>query len=223
MFLLFNLIDLSGKYFAYSGLNTRIDQLSDGLSWAMVFLVIAVACFGKIVGCTLAGKFTGLNWRDSFSIGILMNTKGLVEIIVLNLGREAKVINDKVFTVMVVMALFTTFMTVPLISIIYPTKLYLKKESNPGHLRNPSAMRFEDHDDIESVKLKKEIESTFSNDLKILLCLPDMTSVSPMMALTQVIQTTPVDMTVNALRLIPLGERNSTVMVHSLFNLLYQN
>ncbi len=63
-------------FFAYSGLNTRIDQLSDGIAWAMVFMVIAVACFGKIIGCTAAGKLSGLSWRESLTVGILMNTKG---------------------------------------------------------------------------------------------------------------------------------------------------
>ncbi|KAI8852306.1 Sodium/hydrogen exchanger family-domain-containing protein [Chytridium lagenaria] len=107
-------------YFAYSGLNTRIDQINDLKSWGFVLLVILVACGGKIIGCTIASKFSGMNWRESFTVGILMNTKGLVEIIVLNLGLKAGIINDKIFSIFVVMAVATTVMTVPIVSVVYP-------------------------------------------------------------------------------------------------------
>ncbi|KAI8805411.1 Cation/H+ exchanger, partial [Cladochytrium replicatum] len=107
-------------YFTYSGLNTRIDQLSDGLTWAMVVLVIATAMVGKIFGCMLASKITGLTWRESWTVGFLMSTKGLVELIVLNLGLSAGVISVRVFTICVVMALVTTFVTMPVVTFIYP-------------------------------------------------------------------------------------------------------
>ncbi|KAJ3391033.1 K(+)/H(+) antiporter [Lobulomyces angularis] len=123
-------------YFAYSGINTRIDQLNSAISWAMVGLVMLTVMTGKIGGCFLASKISGYSNRESLSIGVLMNTKGLVELIVLNIGLKAGVINVEVFTVMVVMALLTTFMTVPVISLIYPQKYhrenFVQKHSEEG-------------------------------------------------------------------------------------------
>lgn len=63
-------------YFALSGLKTNIGLLNDGLAWAFVLLVVVVACAGKIFGCTFAAKYSGLNWRESWAVGILMNTSG---------------------------------------------------------------------------------------------------------------------------------------------------
>ena len=70
-------------YFALSGLNTDIGLLNDGITWAYVFAVCAVAFGGKIIGGTLAAKANKLVWRESFTIGVLMSCKGLVELIVL--------------------------------------------------------------------------------------------------------------------------------------------
>ncbi len=63
-------------YFAYSGLRTNIGLLNSGLAWLMVFLVLVTACFGKIIGCTVAARFAKLQWREALAVGILMNTKG---------------------------------------------------------------------------------------------------------------------------------------------------
>jgi hypothetical protein len=110
-------------YFAFSGLRINLFTLDSGLAWGGVFLTIAFACLGKIMGVTIAGKLLGQNWREAFTVGILMNCKGLVEIIVLNIGLDAGIIDIRVFTIMVVMALVTTFMTSPLVSLVYPTRL----------------------------------------------------------------------------------------------------
>ncbi|KAF9994884.1 K(+)/H(+) antiporter [Entomortierella chlamydospora] len=107
-------------YFALSGLKTQIGLLDNGKIWGLVVLVTFVACFGKIVGCTGAAKIQGMEWRESLAIGILMNCKGLVELIVLNIGYDAGVINAKVFVIMVVMCLVTTCMTTPMVSWLYP-------------------------------------------------------------------------------------------------------
>ncbi|KAI9490909.1 Sodium/hydrogen exchanger family-domain-containing protein, partial [Zychaea mexicana] len=107
-------------YFTLSGLKTQIGLLNSGAVWGYVFLVIFVACFGKITGCTAAAKFCGMSWRESFTVGFLMNCKGLVELIVLNIGHDAGVLNDQVFVIMVVMALVTTFMTTPVVIKLYP-------------------------------------------------------------------------------------------------------
>uniref|UniRef100_A0A915CKE2 Cation/H+ exchanger domain-containing protein n=1 Tax=Ditylenchus dipsaci TaxID=166011 RepID=A0A915CKE2_9BILA len=128
-------------YFASSGLKTKMGLLNDWTTLLFSVLVICVACAGKIIGCTLAARWTGFPWRESFSIGILMNTKGLVELIVLNIGLDAGVINERIFVVMVLMALVTTFMTSPLVAFVYPPKyqnrtvsLTKKKKSHPSGL-----------------------------------------------------------------------------------------
>ncbi|KAF9283825.1 K(+)/H(+) antiporter [Mortierella antarctica] len=107
-------------YFALSGLKTQVGLLDNGKTWGLVILVTFVACFGKIVGCTSAAKIQGMEWRESLAIGMLMNCKGLVELVVLNIGYDAGVINARVFVIMVAMCLITTCMTAPLVSWIYP-------------------------------------------------------------------------------------------------------
>ena len=83
-------------------------------------LILFVATFSKTIGAGIAAYFTGLKPRDSLVVGVLMNTRGLVELIVLNLGLSHKILNVKVFTCMVIMALFTTFLTSPIVNFIYP-------------------------------------------------------------------------------------------------------
>jgi Kef-type K+ transport system membrane component KefB len=96
-------------YFAYSGLGTQLGALADFQSIGIVLLVWLVACGGKIIGCGLAAHWSGLNRRESLTVGFLMNTKGLVELIVLNLGLRGGVINEKIFAIFVVMALMVNF------------------------------------------------------------------------------------------------------------------
>lgn len=107
-------------YFALSGLSTNLGLLNDGITWAYVVGVIAVAFVGKIVGGTLAARSCKLLWRESFTIGALMSCKGLVELIVLNIGLQAKILSQRTFTIFVVMALVTTFVTTPLVSALFP-------------------------------------------------------------------------------------------------------
>lgn len=116
-------------YFALSGLKTKIGTLDDPLSWAVVLLVVIAACLGKIIGCCLAARMTNLTWRESFTVGALMNCKGLVELIVLNLGYDSGVISDKTFAIMVIMALVTTFITVPMVTCIYPQEYQVAQQA----------------------------------------------------------------------------------------------
>ncbi|KAJ1679663.1 K(+)/H(+) antiporter, partial [Spiromyces aspiralis] len=109
-------------YFALSGLKTNLSDLNDGVTWGLLILIIFVAFIGKIIGCTLAARLNKFNWRESLTIGFLMNCKGLVELIVLNIGLDAGVINNKIFTMMVVKALVTTFVTTPVVAWLYPPK-----------------------------------------------------------------------------------------------------
>jgi nucleotide-binding universal stress UspA family protein len=114
------LVVLLPLFFAYSGVRTQIGLLSSAGAWAICALIIAVACLGKFGASTLVARLTGLSWRESSALGVLMNTRGLMELIVLNIGLDLGVIGPTLFTMMVVMALVTTFMTTPLIRMIYP-------------------------------------------------------------------------------------------------------
>jgi Kef-type K+ transport system membrane component KefB/nucleotide-binding universal stress UspA family protein len=107
-------------FFAYSGLRTEVGLLATPEAWLMCALVIAGACLGKFGGSALAARATGLRWREATALGILMNTRGLIELIVLNIGLDLGVISPTLFTMLVLMALVTTFMTTPLLEWVYP-------------------------------------------------------------------------------------------------------
>lgn len=117
-------------FFAFTGLRTQIDHLSDWQSWLMGAGVIAVAIAGKLGGSTLAARATGMSWAESFSIGALMNTRGLVELIVLNIGYDLGILPARIFSIMVLMALVTTCMTGPLLSLI--AFLEKRRQARPG-------------------------------------------------------------------------------------------
>jgi Kef-type K+ transport system membrane component KefB len=105
-------------FFVFTGLRTEIGLINEPYLWKVTGFIILVAVAGKFLGSALAAKFVGQNWRDSLTIGALMNTRGLMELVVLNIGYELGVLSPKVFTMMVIMALVTTFMTGPALDII---------------------------------------------------------------------------------------------------------
>jgi Kef-type K+ transport system membrane component KefB len=105
-------------FFVFTGLKTEIGLINDPYLWKVTGAIIMVAVVGKFLGSALAAKFVGQNWKDSLTIGALMNTRGLMELIVLNIGLELKVLTPEVFTMMVIMALVTTFMTGPALDLI---------------------------------------------------------------------------------------------------------
>ena len=102
-------------FFAFTGLRTEVGLMQGLDDWLMCLLVIAVASAGKFGGATLAARVTGLDWRDSAALGILMNTRGLVELIVLNIGLDLGVLSPRLFTMLVMMAIVTTIMTSPIL------------------------------------------------------------------------------------------------------------
>ncbi len=112
------LILLLPLFFVFTGLRTQIGLISDPELLKITGYIILVAVAGKFVGSALAARFVGQNWRDSFTIGALMNTRGLMELVVLNIGFDLDVLSPEIFTMMVIMALVTTFMTGPAIDII---------------------------------------------------------------------------------------------------------
>jgi Kef-type K+ transport system membrane component KefB len=111
----FSSVFLLPVFFAFAGLRTEIGLLADWQSWLICASVILVAIAGKLGGSMLAARWTGMGWGDSFALGALMNTRGLVELIVLNLGYELGILSPRIFAMLVLMALVTTFMTGPLL------------------------------------------------------------------------------------------------------------
>lgn len=114
------LVLLLPLFFASSGLRTEIGLVSGPREWLVTAGLILVATTGKFGGSALAARWTGLGWREASAIGVLMNTRGLMELVVLNIGLDAGILSPTLFTMMVLMALVTTFATTPLLSWIHP-------------------------------------------------------------------------------------------------------
>jgi Kef-type K+ transport system membrane component KefB len=107
-------------FFAFSGLRTHVEMLDGPERWFKTLLIIVAAVLGKLGGSALAARATGMSWKESGAIGALMNTRGLMELVVLNIGLEIGVIPPPLFAMMVLMALATTLMTTPLLNRYYP-------------------------------------------------------------------------------------------------------
>lgn len=107
-------------FFAYSGLRTQIGLLNRPVLWGLCAIVVVVAIVGKYFGTYVAARISGVDKREASALGWLMNTRGLTELIVLNIGLSLNVISPLLFTMLVIMALVTTFMTSPLLEFIYP-------------------------------------------------------------------------------------------------------
>ena len=112
------LVLLLPLFFVYTGLRTEIGLLNDLYLWKITGLVVLVAVIGKFLGSALAAKFVRQSWRDSLSIGALMNTRGLMELVVLNIGYDLGILSPEIFSMMVIMALVTTIMTGPALDLI---------------------------------------------------------------------------------------------------------
>lgn len=113
-----SLVLLLPLFFVFTGLRTEIGLLNDPYLWKVTGLIILVAVAGKFVGGALSAKFVDHNWMDSLTIGALMNTRGLMELIVLNIGYDLGVLTPQIFAMAVIMALVTTFMTGPALNFI---------------------------------------------------------------------------------------------------------
>jgi Kef-type K+ transport system membrane component KefB len=105
-------------FFAFTGLRTQVSLLNDWQTWLICGVIILVAIAGKLGGSMLMSRWTGMSWTQSFAIGVLMNTRGLVELVVLNIGYDLGILSGRIFAMMVLMALVTTFMTGPLLSLV---------------------------------------------------------------------------------------------------------
>lgn len=116
-------------FFVFSGLNTQIGLVNTPTLWGVTLLIVAIAILGKGIACMLAAKLAGENWRESATIGALMNARGLMELIILNIGLEQGIITPTLFTIMVIMAVITTLMASPLIAVLLHGTSYDKSSA----------------------------------------------------------------------------------------------
>ncbi|KAF9184461.1 K(+)/H(+) antiporter [Haplosporangium sp. Z 767] len=138
--------DLVGVYFlpiffACSGLKTEVGLLNTAETWGLVILVTVLSFVGKMFGCVGAAKLNGMTWRECLSIGFLMNCKGLVEYIILNIGHDFGVISDRVFVIMIAMCLILTIISTPLVYYLYPVSYQKELEVRREAERKKQALQ----------------------------------------------------------------------------------
>jgi Kef-type K+ transport system membrane component KefB len=133
-------------FFAFTGLRTSIGLVNGAEMWFFTLLIILVAILGKFGGTTLAARWSGMPWRESGALGVLMNTRGLMELVLLNIGLDLGVLSPALFTMMVLMALVTTFLTAPLLELIYFTRL--RPQAYPAPAVDPEVEAVIPHDSI---------------------------------------------------------------------------
>lgn len=110
-------------YFALTGLRASFLLISGAQMWVYCTIIIAVAVIGKVGGASLGARLTGLSWREAGAVGVLMNTRGLVELVILNIGLDLGILSQSLFSMMVLMAIATTLVTTPLLNWVYPARL----------------------------------------------------------------------------------------------------
>ncbi|XP_073009215.1 cation/H(+) antiporter 19-like [Typha latifolia] len=176
-------------YFVSSGLKTNVATISGAKSWGLLVLVITNACLGKIAGTVVVSLLVRVPIREAVTLGFLMNTKGLVELIVLNIGRDRKVLNDESFAILVLMALFTTFITTPVVTAIY----------KPARRSAPYKHRTVERTDQDS-------------DLRVLACFHASRSIPSIINLVESSRgTRRRRLTLYAMHLVELSERSSAI------------
>jgi len=105
-------------FFTYTGLRTEVTSVAGVAGWLTLLGVLVAAVSGKLGGCALAARASGMTWRESLIVGAMMNTRGLMELIVINVGYELGVIPKSLFAALVIMAVVTTVMTTPLLLLL---------------------------------------------------------------------------------------------------------
>ena len=125
-------------FFTYSGLNTKITLLNTGFLWLMCGAVLVAAVAGKGVACWLAARATGIAGREALGIGVLMNARGLLELIIINVGQQRGIISTELFATLVIMAVVTTLMASPLFERFVGSGHHQPRPDRPGEFPEPS-------------------------------------------------------------------------------------
>ncbi|XP_062074481.1 cation/H(+) antiporter 18-like [Humulus lupulus] len=183
-------------YFVSSGLKTNIATIRGLQSWGLFVLVTVTACFGKIFGTVAVSLLCKVPFREAVTLGFLMNTKGLVELIVLNIGKDRNVLNEQTFSIMVLMAVFTTFITTPVVIAVY-------KPAKRAMMAN--------------YKYRTVERENPNTQLRILACFHSTRNIPSLLNLLEASRGTEKreELSVYALHLMELSERSSAIlMVH---------
>ncbi|KZT65838.1 hypothetical protein DAEQUDRAFT_497040 [Daedalea quercina L-15889] len=186
-------------YFTLSGLNTNLGLLDDGITWGFTFAIIALSFTGKFGGCVFAAKTLGFSWRESSAIGSFMSCKGLVELIVLNVGLSAGILTQRVFSMFVLEALVLTFMTTPLVNKFYPPGMRVRVGHDAHQMEikpSPSSTEVDEKissdlavlDATTSTPLEKGTEDSEEPKTRLTVVLDKIEHIPGMMALLQLIQ-----------------------------------
>ncbi|KAI0301119.1 Sodium/hydrogen exchanger family-domain-containing protein [Multifurca ochricompacta] len=221
-------------YFTLSGLSTDLGLLNTGTIWAYTIAICVLAFAGKFGGCTMAAKYTGFSWREASTIGSLMSCKGLIELIVLNVGLSAGILTRLVFSMFVLEALLLTFATTPTVSFLYPPHLRSRATTTGSSFAN-----VRDPKDDESGRGNHRLSIKYDDEgawkRRFTLILDKLEHLPSMMAITHLLQPPPPVYTYSkgstpsqksgkgvevpahfgALRLIELADRPSDVMKSS--------
>jgi hypothetical protein len=217
-------------YFFFCGQSTQLDLLNDPESWIAITLLVVVGCLSKTIGVALSAKaFTHLPWRESFAMGTLVNSKGLLEFAALYIGHQIHILNTHVYTLCIVAVFLTNFIMMPLIALVYPKSLYAKKgaptaedDTTLSKIEYEASCNYNEkmgpktNNDSKNMAMDIHINSSMSNAFSLVAYIPGMQSVPSLMALTDFLKhgdpTQPLHVT--ALRLIQLSsDRPSTVMI----------
>ncbi|KAG6643146.1 cation/H(+) antiporter 20 [Carya illinoinensis] len=184
-------------YFASSGLKTNVAKIQGGKAWGLLALVITTACAGKILGTFVVALMFMMPVRESLTLGVLMNTKGLVELIVLNIGKEKKVLNDEMFAILVLMALFTTFVTTPTVMAIYKPA-----RGNSVHTRRK----------LRDLTTSAKEDNT--DELRVLACVHGLGNVPSLISLIESTRSTKKSLVkLFVVHLVELTERSSSIVM----------
>ncbi|MCO5598548.1 hypothetical protein L7F22_052645 [Adiantum nelumboides] len=143
-------------YFALSGLRTNLSTLDTGLVWGYVIAICLIAFFSKFIACAAAARLTGFNNRESAAVGTLMSCKGLVELIVLNLGLSAGILDTRVFSMFVVMAIVSTCLTTPLTMLVYPKRFHTFFTEDDFKKKDDKRRQGDDEDGEQSDPIKSK-------------------------------------------------------------------
>ncbi|TID28395.1 hypothetical protein CANINC_002573 [Pichia inconspicua] len=158
-------------YFAISGLSVDLGLLNTGLDWGWTIGLIAVSMISKILGGMLAAKLNGLYWRESLTVGVLMSCKGIVEIVVLQVGLNAKIISQKTYSMFIFMALIDTFFTTPLTLLCYPVSYREKVQNWIEEKNNEKKVPEKSNNEVSNIEKDVEIK-------RLILTVEDMESLS---------------------------------------------
>ncbi|KAG2341230.1 hypothetical protein BDR05DRAFT_936641 [Suillus weaverae] len=215
-------------FFTLTGLNANLGLLDNGITWGFVIAIICLDFAGKFSAYTIAVRISGMSWRESSTVGSLMSCKGLIELIVLNIGLAAGILTQTVFSMFVLEALVLTFMTTPLVSVFYPPERRVR--TPVGGISQASTG--------EGDEVKCDCECRITEDQpwpsRFTVVLDKFDHMSGMLAATQLILPSPLvttsrtiesmcasdriqepEISVNALRLIEMSDRTSDIMKSS--------